>query len=120
MKPEIGYDSIVIGSYISDLLDGIEWNMKHTDLIDPYFEQLSVEKFMLETLLQEIAKHGDIGMPTEILGQFVQKADECAAKSHDQHNIYVFETSRDAAMSILDGLYFGYLEGEERGGFEPE
>lgn len=41
MKPEIGYDSIVIGSYISDLLDGIEWNMRHTDLKDPYFEQLS-------------------------------------------------------------------------------
>ncbi len=40
MKPEIGYDSIVIGSYISDLLDGIEWNMRHTDLKDPYFEQL--------------------------------------------------------------------------------
>ena len=117
MKPEIGYDSIVIGSYISDLLDGIEWNMRHTDLKDPYFEQLSVEKFTLETLLQEIAKHGDIGMPTEILEQFVQKADECAAKSHDQHNTYVFETSKDAAMSILDGLYFGYLEGEERNGF---
>lgn len=105
MKPEIGYDSIVIGSYINDLLDGIEWNMRHTDLKDPYFEQLSVEKFTLETLLQEIAKHGDIGMPTEILEQFVQKADECVTKSHDQHN-------------ILDGLYFGYLEGEERSGFQ--
>lgn len=119
MKPEIGYDSIVVGSYISDLLDGIEWNIKHTALKDPYFEQLSVEKFALETLLQEIVKRSDVSSPTEVLDHFVQEANKCAAESRDPHSNYTFEVSRDAAMSILDGLYFGYLEGERDGGFEP-
>ena len=49
MKPEIGYDHIVIGSYIDDLLKDVEWNLKRTALRDPYFKQLSVEKFALET-----------------------------------------------------------------------
>ena len=42
MKPEIGYDHIVIGSYIDDLLKDVEWNLKRTALRDPYFKQLSV------------------------------------------------------------------------------
>ena len=57
MKPEIGYDHIVIGSYIDDLLKDVEWNLKRTALRDPYFKQLSVEKFALEPLLQEIFEH---------------------------------------------------------------
>ncbi len=109
---------MVMASYIDDLLDNIEWNMEHTALKDPYFEQLSVEKFTLETLLQEIAKQSGVITPTEVLERFVQEADKCVAESHDPHNNYTFEVSRDAAMSILDGLYFGYLEGERRGGFE--
>lgn len=52
MKPEIGYDHIVIGSYIDDLLKDVEWNLKRTALRDPYFKQLSVEKFALETLFR--------------------------------------------------------------------
>lgn len=116
MKPEIGYSDIVMVSYIDDLLESIEWNMKHTALRDPYFEQLSVEKFTLETLLQEIAKYRDM-TPTEILERFVQEADQCASESLNPSSNYIFSVSRDSAMSILDGLYFGYLEGEERGRF---
>lgn len=118
MKPEIGYSDMVMASYINDLLDGIKWNMKYTALNDPYFEQLSVEKFALETLLQEIIKHSGDVTPTEILEHFVQKADRCATNGRDPHSNHTFEISRDAARSILDGLYFGYLEGEEYGGFE--
>lgn len=114
MKPEIGYSDMVMASYIGDLLNDIEWNMKHTALNDPYFEQLSVEKFALETLLQEIAKHSGDVTPTEILERFVQRADKCVAESRDPHNNYTFEISRDAAMSVLDGLCFGYDEMGEK------
>jgi hypothetical protein len=112
MKPEIGYSDMVMASYINDLLSDIERNIKRTELKDPYFEQLSVEKFTLETLLQEIVKQNGSATPTEILERFVQKTDECAANSQDARTDFIFEVSRDAAMSILDGLYFGYLEGE--------
>lgn len=117
MKPEIGYSDIVIGSYIEDLIGDIEWNMKQTPLKDPYFKQLSVEKFTLETLLSEIVGRVDI-TPIEILESFVQRVHECANQSSDPNCNYAFEVSRDTAISILDGLYFGYLEGERRGGFE--
>lgn len=112
MKPEIGYLDIIMESYIDDLLYDIEQNIKRTELKDPYFEQLSVEKFTLETLLQQIVKQNDSVTPTEIVENFVQKADECAAESQDARTDFIFEVSRDAAMSILDGLYYGYLEGE--------
>ena len=115
MKPEIGYDRIVIGSYINDILDGVEWNLQHTALRDPYFEQLSVEKFALETLLQMIGEHRELE-PEEVIDQFMQKADECVRECQNPSSNYTFSVFRDTAMSILDGLYFGYLE-EERGGF---
>lgn len=108
MKPEIGYSDIVMGSYIEDLISNIERDMKLLYPRDSYFEQLSVEKFTLETLLKEIAER-DISS-TEILAHFVHTMDKCIADSHDPHNNYTFEVSRDAAMSILHGLYFGYLE----------
>jgi len=118
MKPEIGYDRIVIGSYINDLLEGVEWNLKRTALRDPYFNQLSVEKFTLETLLQELGEHGEIS-PTDLIERFVQKANKCAVENQDTNSNYTFSVSRDTAMSVLDGLYFGFLEGETRSGFDP-
>lgn len=54
MKPEIGYPKIVMGSYIEDLIGDIEYNMRFVKIEDPYFEYLSVEKFTLEYLLQQI------------------------------------------------------------------
>ncbi len=109
MKPEVWYSDIVIESYIEDLIDEIKWNMKLVSPIDPYFEQLSVEKFTLETLLQEIAKHRDMA-PTEIVERFVKEIDWCVSKSLNPSSNYTFSVSRDAAMSILGELYFGYLE----------
>ena len=114
MKPEIDYDHIVIGSYIDDLLKDVERNLKRTALRDPYFKQLSVEKFALETLLQEIIECNGI----VTLERFAQEAERCIVDSRDPNSSYTFEVSRDTAISILDGLYFGYLEGEKRGGFE--
>lgn len=116
MKPEIGYDRIIIGSYISDILDGIAWNLQHTALQDPYFEQLSVEKFTLEMLLEMIGEHRELSAE-EVIDQFIQDANKCACESLNQSSNYIFSVSRDSAMSILDWLYFGYLEGEEHGGF---
>lgn len=108
MKPEIGYSEMVMASYIDDLLNEVKLNMKQTKLSDPYFEQLSVEKFTLETLLQKIIEHSDYTTSIDILEQFAQEANEHAYESRDPHCSYVFEVARDAAMSILDGLYFGY------------
>ncbi len=117
MKPEIEFDRIVIGSYINDILEGVEWNLERTALRDPYFEQLSVEKFTLEMLLQTISEHRELE-PEDAIEQFIQKANQCACESQNPSSNYTFSVSRDAAMSILDGLYFGYLEGERCGGFE--
>lgn len=117
MKPESGYLDITMGSYIEDLIGDIEWHMKLTRLQDPYFKQLSVEKFTLETLLKEIAAQDD-ATPTEILRRFAQKAHESSMENSDPNCNYAFEVSRDATMSILDGLYFGYLEGQRCDGFE--
>ena len=52
MKAEVGYQDIVMGAFIEDLIDSIKWNMKSVRINDPYFQQLSVEKFTLETLLR--------------------------------------------------------------------
>lgn len=117
MKPENGYDRVVIGSYINDLLEGVEWNLKRTSLQDPYFEQLSVEKFALESLFQSIDERRDLE-PEDVIEEFMLKASKYAAESQGSKSNYTFSVSRDTAMSILDGLYFGLLEGEKRGGFD--
>lgn len=116
MKPEIGYPDMVMASYIDDLLKDIEWNIRCTSLKDPYFQQLSVEKFALETLLEEIAECSGIITAEKVIERFAQQAERRVTDSHDPNNSYVFEVSRDAAMSILDGFYFGFLEGEEHAG----
>lgn len=114
MKPEIGYSDMVMASYIGDLLNDIEWNMKRTELRDPYFKQLSVEKFTLETMLQEIAECNGTATPTEILERFAQKAAKYAVECRDAQTNYTFEVARDAVMSILDGLCFGCDETGEK------
>lgn len=114
MKPEIGYSDIVMASYVSDQLHDVEWNIKHTALKDPYFEQLSVEKFVLETLLREIAEHSGDTTPTAILEHFVQETDKCVTESQNPHTNLIFEISRDTAMSILDNLCCGYDETGQR------
>lgn len=116
MKSEIGYDRIVVGSYICDILDSVDWNLKRTALRDPYFEQLSIEKFALEMLLQAIGEHPDL-KPEDVIEQFMEQTNKCACESQNSSNNYTFSVSRDTAMSILDGIYFGFLEGEERSGF---
>lgn len=103
MKPEVGYADIVMGSFIEDLIDDIEHNMRLTKATDPYFEQLSVEKFTLEKLLREIGAHNE-DPPTSIVARFVERMAASARESGDVN--YIFSISRDAAQAILDGLYF--------------
>lgn len=103
MKPEVGYPDIVIGSFIEDLIGDIEYNLQLVKTGDPYFEQLSIEKFALEQLLLEIGEHkGD--SPTAITARFVERMSAAARESDDTK--FIFSISRDAAQSILDGLYF--------------
>ena len=92
MKPEIGHSDMVMASYIGDLLNDIEWNMKRTELRDPYFKQLSVEKFTLETMLQEIAL------------SFVKEADEVGKAVPDCDFVL-----HDSILYLQDGAVFsGY------------
>lgn len=103
MKAEIGYPDAVMGSFIEDLIGDIEYNMKLTPANDSYFKELSIQKFTLEQLLQEIDRHeGD--SPTAVVAKFVERM-SVSARTTDDPN-FIFSMSRDAAQSILDGLYF--------------
>lgn len=103
MKPEIGYPDAVMSSFIEDLIGDIEYNMKLTPANDSYFKELSIQKFTLEQILQEIDRHeGD--SPTAVVAKFVERM-SVSARTTDDPN-FIFSMSRDAAQSILDGLYF--------------
>lgn len=101
MKPEIGYSNVVMGSYIEDLIGDIEYNMRSVKIADPYFEQLSVEKFTLEHLLQKIGESGEI-LPTDIVAGFVRRVDSFMHETQNQSNNYMLSIARDAAQSLLD------------------
>lgn len=89
MKAEIGSPDVVMGDFIQDLIGDIEYNMQLAPPNDQYFEELSIQKFTLQQLLREIGRH---------------EGDSATAKEDDPR--FVFSISRDAAQSILDGLYF--------------
>lgn len=103
MKAEVGYQDIVMGAFIEDLIDSIKLNMKSVRINDPYFQQLSVEKFTLETLLREIEEQPDTS-PTIVVARFTSRMAHSVNQSNDPD--CTFSISRDAAQSILDGLYF--------------
>lgn len=103
MKAEIGYADIVMADFIEDLIGDIEYNMRFAQPNDQYFEELSLQKFTLEQLLLEINGHkGD--SPTVVVARFVERMSVSARETGDPD--FVFSISRDAAQSILDGLYF--------------
>lgn len=104
MKAEVLYDHTVIGQLISDYIRDIEWNMTQISSSDSYFRQLSVEKFALEELLLEIENHME-SAPTFVIGKFVERMSSRTGVN-DGDVDFVFSVSRDAAQSILDGLYF--------------
>ena len=54
MKAEIGSPDVVMGDFIQDLIGDIEYNMQLAPPNDQYFEELSIQKFTLQQLLQEI------------------------------------------------------------------
>lgn len=100
MKAEIGYPDVVMGDFIQDLIGDIEHNMRLAPPNDQYFEELSIQKFTLQQLLREIGRHeGD----SPVVARFVERM-SATAKEDDPR--FVFSISRDAAQSILDGLYF--------------
>ena len=71
---------------------------------DQYFKELSIQKFTLEQLLQEIDRHEGVS-PTAVVAGFVERMAVSARETDDPN--FIFSMSRDAAQSILDGLYFG-------------
>lgn len=103
MKPEIWYDDIVIGDFIEDLIGDIERDMQSVKTDDPYFKQLSVEKFTLEDLLQKIRTSSEIS-PIDIVASFVRKLDESIQESRSTNASYTFLIARDAASFVLDSV----------------
>lgn len=103
MKPELNYPDIVMGDFIGDLIGDIEYNMRFARPNDQYFEELSIQKFTLEQLLQEIDKH-EGESPTVVVARFIERMAVSARETDDPN--FIFSMSRDAAQSILDGLYF--------------
>lgn len=102
MKAERGYPDVVMGDFIEDLIGDIEYNMGLVPANDSYFRELGLQRFTLEQLLREIGRHeGD--SPTAVVARFVERM-SATAKEDDPR--FVFSISRDAAQSILDGLYF--------------
>lgn len=101
MKPEIGYPNVVIGPYMEDLIGDIEYNMRTVKIADPYFEQLSVEKFTLEHLLQKIGESGEI-LPIDIVKRFVRRIDGFIHDTANSSINYTLSIARDAAQSLLD------------------
>ena len=58
MKPEIVYDDVVILQLIDDLMTDTERNMDGLNTKDPYFTQLSLEKYALGEIFDAIANSG--------------------------------------------------------------
>lgn len=104
MKAEVGYPDIVMEDLIEDFIKDIEYNMKLVQNSDSYFEQLSVEKFALESLLREVREHVGVS-PVSVVARFVEKMTDSITENSTKAN-YIFSVSGDAAQSILDGLYF--------------
>ena len=102
MKAEALYDRMVMGQLITDYIRDIEWNMDQTAASDSYFKGLGLQKFTLEQLLLELNRHKE-DSPATIVTRFVERM-SVTAKEDDPG--FVFSISRDAAQSILDGLYF--------------
>lgn len=107
MKPEIWHPDFIVESCINNRLRTVEWSVTHTDLFDPYYEYVSMEKFALQTLLQEISEHGDVS-PTNIIEGFAKKASQSIDEGKNPHINYVFSVFRDTAMSILEDAYYGF------------
>lgn len=103
MKAERGYPDVVMGDFIEDLIGDIEYNMGLVPANDSYFQELGLQRFTLEQLLREIDREKGVS-PTAVVARFVEKMSASARDTGDPG--FTFSVARDAAQSILDGLYF--------------
>ena len=103
MKAELGYPDVVMGDFIEDLIGDIEYNMGLVPANDSYFRELGLQRFTLEQLLREIDQE-EGASPTAVVARFVEKMSASARDTEDPG--FTFSVARDAAQSILDGLYF--------------
>ena len=103
MKAELGYPDVVMGDFIEDLIGDIEYNMGLVPANDSYFRELGLQRFTLEQLLREIGREEGVS-PTAVVAQFVERMSASAKETGDPG--FTLSMARDAAQSILDGLYF--------------
>lgn len=61
----------------------------------------------------DITNSFEFTSPLYVIERFAQKANKCARETMNQSSNYKFSVSRDTAMSVLDGLYFGFVDGED-------
>ena len=103
MKAERGYPDVVMGDFIEDLIGDIEYNMGLVPANDSYFRELGLQRFTLEQLLRAMGR-ADGAPPTAVVGRFVVSIPAVEKETGDPG--FTFSMARDAAQSILDGLYF--------------
>lgn len=104
MKPEIIYDDVVILQLIDDLMTDTERNMDGLNTKDPYFTQLSLEKYALGEIFDAIANSGYDYSAFDCVEQFYSKMDEIVDSEPDPDVNYLFSVARDMAMLIISNI----------------
>lgn len=104
MKPEIIYDDVVILQLIDDLMTDTEQNMDGLDTKDPYFAQLSLEKYILREIFDAIANSEHVYSAFDCVKQFYSKMDEIVDSEPDSDANYIFSVARDMAMLIISNI----------------
>jgi len=105
MKPDIFYEEALLVSSIEEMVDVLQERIQPLKPNEVYFEQVSIEKFVMETLLKEIHENGDV-LPTIVVARFVEKMYRAAWENPSSEMTDVFIVSGTAAQSMLDDLYF--------------
>lgn len=102
MKAERGYPDVVMGDFIEDLIGDIEYNMGLVPANDSYFRELGLQRSRWSSCFGRLA--GGRVSPTAVVARFVERMSASAKETGDPG--FTFSMARDAAQSILDGLYF--------------
>ena len=103
MKPELDYSKFVILQLIDDLITDAERNMNGVNTKDSYFAQLCFEKFALEQLFEEIARHDECSA-FDTVKQFYLKMDKIVNHETDPDIKYLFSVSREMAIFIISSV----------------
>lgn len=106
MKPEIFYNDAVIVHLIEDLMTDTERNMGGLNTSDPYFTQLSLEKYALREMLDAVVNSDILVYMSafEYIEQFYSEMCEVVDSEPDSDVNYIFSVAKDMAMLIISNV----------------